>query len=972
MKVFISPQFNSPDKGEGGIRRVVEAQIKHLPKFGIDISNDANEADLIVGHAYGAATIKGIPFVSCCHGMMWADYDWGIWAHEVNAGVREALVKADAITVPSLWVRRAITRGILRRPTVIYHGVDYDDWKHRKQTQGYVLWNKGREDLISNPDDMQELAKLMPDVDFVSTFGEVSSNISIIGRVPAPKMKNVIQKAGVYLATARETFGIGTLEAMAAGVPIAGWDYGGQHEIISQGETGYLATPGDWSGLAECIRLCIRDHERLSSNAIDDVKSRWGWEDKIEKYASLFTQVYNSSKSTRPIVSLVVTCHNLGRYLPDALQSVLKQTLKDWECIIVDDQSIDNTQAIASSYCLKDKRFKYFKTPTNLKLSGALNFGFENSTGKYIVNLDADNLLPPDALRIQVEELENDSSISIVSGDLDLISDDGLNKRDAIWHNKTDYDFRAQLAHINQIHSSSMVRREVRLETGGYRERMWRAEDAHFWCLATSFGFRAKLVKEQKENGSTVMPTTLIYRMRSDSKSMEENNNHGGDGDWCSDFPWRLAGNPKDGRRLLTETKGFPNAHVVPFSAQGEPSINQGFCWNVYHGENPLVSVIIPVGPGHKRYAIDALDSLISQDFPFWEAVVINDTGDEWNEISGAPYAIVVNNEGKRGPAGARNTGIRHAHGKFILFLDADDYLTPGSTLRRMIVEYIKGEAVYIYTDNIKLNADGKSGVIDRRSEFDPKEWKAQSSVTILVAKDDLNQVNGFDETIAGWEEWDLFLKMQVRGMFGKYLPITGFVYRFNTGTQRDKSAAIGKDEVYPKMRERYQAYFDGVKEMGKCGDCSKNGQAILEARRTIDFISQMPGNDYAVSVSTLLPENKETIDNTPKTARMEFIGKQVGAVTYFGKNSRQYRGGNNPNDKYVDAHPDDVDRLLKTSHWRVVKVDPQKKEETVVRVDVPEADIVTKIEVLDTVIVQENGNGAVEKPPKRKRSKIR
>jgi glycosyltransferase involved in cell wall biosynthesis len=83
---------------------------------------------------------------------------------------------------------------------------------------------------------MQHVADLLPDVRFVSTFGEQSRNVMLLGAMPHDEMKPIIQRAGVYLATARETFGIGTLEAMAAGVPIAGWRYGGQEEIIIEGD----------------------------------------------------------------------------------------------------------------------------------------------------------------------------------------------------------------------------------------------------------------------------------------------------------------------------------------------------------------------------------------------------------------------------------------------------------------------------------------------------------------------------------------------------------------------------------------------------------------------------------------------------------------------------------------------------------------------------------------------------------------
>lgn len=919
IKVFIAPQFNSVDRGEGGIRRVVEAQIKHLPALGIEVSNDLADCDLTIGHGNAKSRRHGMPFINVNHGMMWADYPWGIWAHDVNGQVRDVMLEADAVTVPSQWVRDAITRGVLRRPTVIHHGIDARDWKHSRRNQGYVLWNKARRDWVSNPSDMHDVALHLPGVRFRSTFGLDTENVEIIGALPADKMKPIIQRASVYLATARETFGIGTLEALASGVPVAGWDYGGQHEIIQHGVTGYLAPYGDYALLADCIRLCLRDRDRLSANAISDAESRWAWPDKIALYAEVIRDVYAWHTSSRPKVSVLVTCHNLGRFLPDALESVLSQSLRNWECLIVDDQSEDNTSEIAQGYAKRDKRFRYHKTPSNLKLCGALNFGFDKSRGDYVVNLDADNLLPPRALEIQAEALDNDPTIHIVCGDLDLVNDDGSKRSEKQWHNKAGYDWRAQLAHINQIHSSSMMRRSVRIETGGYRERYWRAEDGHFWTLATSFGFRARIVTDQP---------TLIYRIRSDSKSMiESRENPDRDGDWLADFPFRLAGNAQDGVRMLRETNGYPNGHTVPFSAQGTPTIHSGLCWNVYHHQTPLVSVIIPVGEKHRRLVLDALDSLQAQDWIDWEAVVVNDSGEPLG-IPGAPYARVIDTAGKQGPSVARNLGIKQARGHLIYFLDADDMLTPGATLRKMVEAYILGSRSYIYSDYIQLRPDkAKGGTLHQLREYNQQEWKAQHGVNILIAKADLLAVGGFDEAINGWEEWDLFIKLAVAGLCGKHLDVAGFVYRFNEGSQREKSFDK-RDELLRTLKSRYAQYYDGVKDMTSC--CPGNGDAIMEAKAAI-------ADAYALMKDTsgmFRVEKQETFAQTSgiqdKPVRMEFIGERRGGVTYFGHEGRQYTGGNNPNEKYINAHPADVAKLEATMVWKAIKTYPQVVPESI------------------------------------------
>jgi glycosyltransferase involved in cell wall biosynthesis len=127
---------------------------------------------------------------------------------------------------------------------------------------------------------------MLPNVRFVSTFGERTNNVMIVDAMPHEQMRPLVQRAAVYLATARETFGIGTLEALAAGVPVAGWRYGGQEEIIVEGETGYLAPYGDYEALAVAVSRCLDDRDRLSQNCLRDARARWGWQPRIAQYAA--------------------------------------------------------------------------------------------------------------------------------------------------------------------------------------------------------------------------------------------------------------------------------------------------------------------------------------------------------------------------------------------------------------------------------------------------------------------------------------------------------------------------------------------------------------------------------------------------------------------------------------------------------------------------------------------------------------
>lgn len=933
LKVFIAPQYTKPDCAEGGIRRVVEAQARHLLEFGVELVAEPGQADITAGHGVLRPVEQGKPFVSHCHGLYWNDYQWANWAHEVNLAVTEAMCQAEAVTAPSQWVAGAITRGMLIRPTVIYHGVDADEWAHHNAPGDYVLWNKGRADPVSNPADMQRLAAHMPKTHFISTLGQPAHNVDICGVQPLPEMRPVIQKAGVYLVTARETMGIGTLEALAAGVPVAGWRYGGQAEIIVDGETGYLAPYGNYEALAECVRRCFAERERLSANCVDDARARWQWPDKIRQYAELYQRVASGWYTWRPKVTVIVTCYNLAKFLPETLLSVQASTLKNYECLIVDDCSTDNSAEVALNFCDTDpEHFRYERTPENGGLCKALNFGAEKARGQYLVNLDADNLLTPYALELQAQALDEHRELDIVFGRLQTISEGNPEPKDSEWPVR-DFDFRWQMAHLNCIHSSAMLRREVREETGGYRVRMWRAEDSELWCRATSFGFRAAKITDYP---------TMIYRFRPDSKGQLEYREHADrDGDWTAWFPWRLAGTPEQGMDIINRNVELPE-RLVPWGAQVRRKGK--FFWDVRHHQHPLISVIIPLGPRHVDKVIDALDSLIAQSFQEWEAIVVNNTGKPLHEIPGAPYARIVDSPAPEVGA-ARNAGIEAARGPLLYFLDADDYLLPGDSLFKMLKHYAETEAAYIYTDYIRVEKgkDGK-GLIEtpaQNPDYDQHQWKGQHGVNILIAKEDAIRVGAFDSELRGWEDWDFACRMAINGLCGKRLPEPTFYYRFDTGTRRESNSSKER-ELLPIIRARYQRAYegDGI-TMASC--CGGNANALIAAKRAVMHAINAekeeagfwthPAGDIPAGIAA-----KQESGLTPNFVRLEYLGKNVGSITFYGKEGRAYRGGNNHKDRFVDALPEDAEILAKSRSWRIVPRQEPIPEPIVIMPTAPDA----------------------------------
>jgi len=287
VKVLMLPQLNKVQGKPGGIFRVVEGWHSHAAEFGIEyVDESATSYDLLVSHAGTALSTTGeYPDIHANHGLYWSnDYPLAKTHLKTNAKVIDEIRHAKEVTVPSPWVAQVFQRDMRFSPHVIPHGIDWREWLHEEENEGYVLFNKTRPGDACSPQGVTELAHLHPDQLFLTTFATESAppNIRVMGTVPHLEMKRVIQRAGVYLSLARETFGVGTLEAMASGVPVLGWDYGGNRDLVQHGVTGYLAQPENYEQLADGLDYCLRHRKTLGQNAREAVKA-WTWRTACEK-----------------------------------------------------------------------------------------------------------------------------------------------------------------------------------------------------------------------------------------------------------------------------------------------------------------------------------------------------------------------------------------------------------------------------------------------------------------------------------------------------------------------------------------------------------------------------------------------------------------------------------------------------------------------------------------------------------------
>ena len=813
MKIWLNERAQPEDDGDGGVGRVVRAQQEWFPRLGHEFVEDPGQADVLVAHitidskliiksqANSKIAHPEKPLVAHIHGLYWQEYEWDAWCHKANEHVLGLIKAADVVTAPTEWVANAIRRHTNREVHVVPHGVDLDDWAPVPRAEGvpdYIYWDKTRPDPICDPAPVYELARRFPNLQFVTTFGfdQPMRNVAVIGKQPYERSRDVMKGAAVYLATTRETFGISTLQAMAAGVPIVGFDWGGQHEFVRGG--GILVEPGDYDALASALTEVMNNQNSIGEEASHIAQQIGEWQPIMDQYIDIYDRArVIANPINRPRVSIIVPAYGLEDYLVDTLESVVRQTDSRWECIIVDDASPDRCGAIADEWAERDERFRVIHNETNQYLAGARNTGISAARGRYILPLDADDMLAPNAVQILGDALDADRSLHVAYGGVYFVDEDGVTPTDYGHHQgpgwsgwPLPFSHHYQAQERNMLPYSSMFRREAWRLTGGYRTRLRTAEDADFWLRLSSYGFDPRMV---------TTAAMLIYRNRESSMSRTE-----GPADWTLWFSWgkQYRRQPPAGSWNGDDQNSTGHPTV--------PSLNPS-----------AVAVVIPVGLGHEGIVRDAIDSVESQTFPFWDCVVVNDSGHDLGPLPQWVRLLETPSPGS-GAAVARNIGIEASPDcQWFLPLDADDLLQP-EALEILVAIGMAQPEVVIYPDFYEDPIAAGEFSVYELDDYDPRAIVrngAIHTVTALTPRKIWVDVGGYPSGVA-WEDWAFQILAGEAGYCSRRVASPLFTYRKHTGQRRSENHAARAESEHQIRQFFDDRFWSGGIEIMACKSC--------------------------------------------------------------------------------------------------------------------------------------------------------
>ena len=186
-------------------------------------------------------------------------------------------------------------------------------------------------------------------------------------------------------------------------------------------------------------------------------------------------------KTHSPVVSVLMPVFNGERYLSEAILGILDQTFSDFELIIIDDGSTDQTPTIIQQYTLQDKRIRGYKNADNQGIARSLNTGISKCNGMYIARFDSDDLCHPDRLREQTTFLNQNPDVGILGSRYKTIDETGKTLYVST-QPQSDPAIRWEMLYHNPFsHSSVMIRKEIVQNCGGYGDSVLYAEDYDLW-----------------------------------------------------------------------------------------------------------------------------------------------------------------------------------------------------------------------------------------------------------------------------------------------------------------------------------------------------------------------------------------------------------------------------------------------------------------------------------------------------------
>lgn len=533
-----------------------------------------------------------------------------------------------------------------------------------------------------------------------------------------------------------------------------------------------------------------------------------------------------------PRVTVVIPCFNYGHFIQEAVESVLNQTFTDYEVIIVDDGSTDNTQEVLAPYCSGSQgesashRIHYVYQP-NQGAATTRNHGLRLAQGEFIIFLDADDFFLPTQLADQLACFEANPALGAVVSGWRLVSEQRKPLVDLeLWKTLPDLTPEAWVLWRPVLPSATLFRREWLEKIGGFRDEFLYAEDVECmlrlaiagcktdWCKTIGVCYRQHGTSMTQKTHKQAERFTVLYDqffaqadLSPPFQQLERKTRY----HLLMWLAWRFYhthcfGEMAQYLQQSLKYSAFSQVETIAnwVESFSECCIGQGYELDAYRlsdcpewkslmqtvisTQKPRVSVVIPTY-NNAKYLSQAIDSVLNQSFDSYEVVVIDDGSTDETATVLASYGdrIRVYHQQNRGVSATRNRGIQLAQGELVAFLDADDYFLPHKLLKQVQVFDAQPGVGIVNSGFQTMHKDGRAiaQVEWWRSipDLSIENWLRYKPVlpsAMMFRRDWLEQVGGFDPHLSAAEDLDLVLRLVAAGCQSAWLEAITVNYRLH------------------------------------------------------------------------------------------------------------------------------------------------------------------------------------------------
>jgi glycosyltransferase involved in cell wall biosynthesis len=605
-------------------------------------------------------------------------------------------------------------------------------------------------------------------------------------------------------------------------------------------------------------------------------------------FFSIITPTYNRVKSG---------------YLEACIESVGQQKSGNYEYehIFIDDESTDNTKEFINSYIAKDKRIKYF-SQKNSGPAKAIQHGIREASGDYVIVMDDDDMLSDNSLYLRSQYIEKNRSIDWFYGLAEWVDDYGFPTNELFQSKFYEDHFYERLLITNFINAGTPTVSTDSIRNVYWPEWINRSQDYFLWLeLARpeknnkvgfinepllkyryhSNNYSAGLDDEEKKRKKeelnakikSLHPDSLSFLAKEAYIWLDEA--HKTNKYWKAQYENNIG--PLENKIKILEDRlnSYHLSRIInPVielrnKKQYYQATAKSLPKRVYRKtkrslssktdntkylfidkeknkeKTPLISIVTPFF-NRKDTMPETIRSVMGQTFQNFEYIIVNDgstlpESDEYIKKIKHPKIKVIN-QVNSGVASARNNGIKHARGKYIMCLDSDDIIDP-TFVEKAVLALESDPEISLVTFDTKMFGVLQDYYFYR--DYDPKILLEDNFIiTASIFKKEAWEVAGGYKNEIGYEDWEFWVNITENGYFGKHIPEALFNYR------------TAQNSRYIDDMETHHEHASYIKESHP--DYQKNVQRIIKQRDGVkhlfkpeeSFLNINNRNEY------LLPEN--------------------------------------------------------------------------------------------------------------------